>query len=662
MSLYEFKQDGKCLEINTAKTPTPWANWLFNDEYTMQISQRLCGESFSVNQYRKKPVLSQQKEFFVKTDGEIYRLCAGLGIDYKCEHYIHKTSATEVFDKFTATVTTFVPSKGKRELWRVEVKNVSDSVKNIEVFAAFPFANIDYQGLECEFLPKYNCFIKRCFPYYIKYEEYEGAQQNVQYTYAASNKPCKSAECSMLRYSGGDNPFAIPAMVEKGGSCKRSDFENCVAAFHHSFDAKEEISVDYLICDLKDRNQVGTIEFPDFDAELEATRAYWENYMNSFIVNLEHKPLEYMTNYWLKKQVIFLTKHNRGGVYCPVRNQLQDALGYAMIDPEDAFKYAMNVLERQEESGYIKQWYMTDNSPATGLCRINHSDAPIWLVMCIVEIISQTKRAELFDLQVKYYNSEKSDSVINHLKKAVEYMSTQLGEHGLCLMKDGDWTDPINGAGRLGKGESAWNSMALVHVAKKLNSISYEPWIAEFIEKLTNSINEYCWNEDRYIVGYDDNGVPFGKKGDAEGELFINTQVWALIAEICDEERIKIIKNTVEELKTEHGYLLLKPAFDSYNSLWGKISVKQKGATENGSIYSHATMFKAYADCVVGDKEGALDTMISLLPIKDDELQAPLYLPNYYFGIEGENYMRSSCVFSAGAPAWLLWIMKKFFM
>ena len=45
--------------------------------------------------------------------------------------------------------------------------------------------------------------------------------------------------------------------------------------------------------------------------------------------------------------------------------------------------------------------------------------------------------------------------------------------------------------------------------------------------------------------------------GDAEGELFINTQVWALIAEICDEERIKVIKNTVEALKTEHGYLLL---------------------------------------------------------------------------------------------------------
>lgn len=56
-------------------------------------------------------------------------------------------------------------------------------------------------------------------------------------------------------------------------------------------------------------------------------------------------------------------------------------------------------------------------------------------------------------------DEEKGDTVLEHLKQAVRYMYSQVGTHGLCLFLDGDWTDPINGAGRGGKGESVWNSM-----------------------------------------------------------------------------------------------------------------------------------------------------------------------------------------------------------
>ena len=113
-------------------------------------------------------------------------------------------------------------------------------------------------------------------------------------------------------------------------------------------------------------------------------------------------------------------------------------------------------------------------------------------------------------------------------------------------------------------------------------------------------------------------------------------------------------------MKTERGYLLLTPAFSKYNSTWGKISVKQMGATENGSLYSHANMFKAYADCINGNHESAQKTIDLILP-QEGALQAPLYLPNYYFGIKGDNFGRSSRVYSSGAPAWLLWIAKKYF-
>ena len=244
-------------------------------------------------------------------------------------------------------------------------------------------------------------------------------------------------------------------------------------------------------------------------------------------------------------------------------------------------------------------------------------------------------------------------------------MSTQLGEHGLCLMKDGDWTDPINGAGRLGRGESTWNTLALIYAIKLLNEVEFDMQLDEIRGKLIYAVNTYCWNEDRYIAGFDDNGIPFGCKGDKEASLFLNAQTWALFAGVCDEERTKIVRKTIDKLKTDFGFLLLDPPFEGWNPRWGKISIKQKGNTENGSVYSHANMFKAYADFVCGDYEAGMCTMLSILPTNPNNppeinLQIPTFLPNYYFGCEGDNFGHSSNVYSTGAVAWILWLVNRY--
>ena len=145
----DFYDNGKSLKINTAKTPTPWYNYLFNDEYVFECSQRLEGKSFSVKDYKKKPVLLEEKYFFVKIDGKIYRLCAGQGESYECIHSVYKTSVMENFDKFESKITVFVPSQGKKEMWKIEIHNKTGKKLNADVFAAFVFSDISYQGLEC---------------------------------------------------------------------------------------------------------------------------------------------------------------------------------------------------------------------------------------------------------------------------------------------------------------------------------------------------------------------------------------------------------------------------------------------------------------------------------------------------------------------------------
>ena len=664
-----FVNGGKTYQIRTAKTPTPWKNILFNDEYVTEVSQRLCGEGYAVQNYKRSPVLASEKGFYVKIGETSYHLCHGTGLSYSCEHHIHKTVLSEEFEEFESRITVFVPASGKRELWQVAIKNKTAGDLTAEVFSCFEFANIEYLSLECDYNQEKGYFCKSSFPYHITYDEYEKLKPVERKCYVMSSAKVKSFECSRQKFYGGDNPYSIPRMIERGrGTNEICEYEDCIAGFHHelTLGSGEEKTLVFAAGEAVTREEIDQIRdtMPDFDTELRLAWQRWEQYLNTFFVHSGYEDLDRFVNYWLKKQTVYLARMNRGGVYCPVRNQLQDAMGYAVLDPEGAFELGLKVLRRQQENGYLKQWYMTDGSPDRGLCLLNHSDACIWLVICMTGIIEMTGNPDYYGKQESYAGGRK-ESIYDHLRRAALYMASQTGSHGLCLMKDGDWTDPINGAGRKGKGESVWNTLALIYAIKKLCEVSFDEELNRFRISLTEAVNRYGWDGDRYLAGYDDEGIPFGSKSDEEASLFLNTQTWALIAGICGEERAQILKAQIETLRTDFGYLLLSPPFQSWNPRWGKISIKQKGTTENGSVYCHGNLFKAYADFLTQDREAAVDTMRRILPTNpkngpERNLQAPVFIPNYYFGCRGDNFGHSSNVYNTGAAPWMLWLAKKY--
>ena len=183
--------------------------------------------------------------------------------------------------------------------------------------------------------------------------------------------------------------------------------------------------------------------------------------------------------------------------------------------------------------------------------------------------------------------------------------------------------------------------------------------------EITVAVNKYCWDEDRYIAGIDDDGIRFGAKNDEEASLFLNTQTWAIFAEVCKDERLEKVRKTIETLKTDFGYSLLDPPFTKWNPIWGKISVKQAGTGENGAVYCHANMFKAYADFFVGDYDLGMDTILAIMPQNpknppENNKQVPIFVPNYYYGDKGVNYGRSSDFYNTGAAAWILWLANKY--
>ena len=668
---YGYFTDRGTYLIQTPSTPTRWENVLFNDSYVLNLSQRMTGQSFRVQTFAQHPVL-EDRSLFLRTGQQAARLYCGQGDDYGTEFDLMSVRASETVGGIRAETLVFVPAEGQRESWQITLTNIETIEVEADFFCLFPFYEEGPMGGNTRIGDDGKSIVKYAFPYHVYYEDKEKAEQNYAYGYVISDRVPVSWTGSRQQFCGHDNPHSLPEPVREGSlSCVPGEGYDLAAGmhFHTTLNPGQQETIRLIAGCAKTREEVSALgtAFPDFEAEYRKICQVWENRCASFSIHTENAELNHMMNRWFKKQATYLSRMNRGGVYQPVRNQLQDALGYAMVEPEEAYQIALQVLRRQHENGYIKQWNMADGSPERALCLIEHSDAPIWVILCVTEIIHATGDIRHFEDLLPYQDTGRESTVLEHLKAAAHYMLGEVGSHGLCLMKDGDWTDPINGAGRRGKGESVWNSMALIYAIRELTAVFPDEGLAKAADDMARSLNEVAWDGAYYIAGFDDDGNPYGTHTEKEGRVFLNTQTWAFIADIVPEERKAVLRESLESLRTPFGYLLLDPVFSGWNSTWGRISIKQPGTTENGSVYCHGSMFKALGDCIQGDRKAAWEVILATLPTNpenptENNLQLPLYVPNFYFGLKGPNFGKSSCNAGTGTNAWILWVTLEFIL
>ncbi len=672
MEYGKFIDGGRAYVVTTPYTPNPYINKLINDEYHLEVTQRLEGGGIAMApNYASMIMKDADNHFYVTYGGKPYILARGGGKTYACEHRLHQTCLYETFDGFETAIRVFLPVKGQNEMWSFTVKNTGTETVEMSTFAAFPFAQPSMSA-EARYDEQGNFLYLTGHPYYTRYEEKEKAMEKAVVRYIAASRRPDSYECDRPRFFGCDYAECMPIAVQNG-KCENGAFEldrvPPMGVMQHRFRLapSESATVHFVIGKEKTLENVREkfYIFPDIEEECNKVQKLWEERCEAFTIETPHEDLNILTNYWLKRQLTFFARLNRGSTYCPIRNQLQDYLGYAILDPEEALRKTVLILKRQHHDGFIKQYYNTDGAPEARLCLLRHSDPYIWLILATIEVVEKTGDRSNYYLPVEYKDCPVGEPIIEHLLKAARYMATQRGERGLCLMLDGDWNDPVNGPGRGGRGESGWNSMAFVYALERLLAICPDEALAKTRLEIMEAVDRHLWDGDHYAAGINDEGVMYGVNADADAKRFLNTQTWAIIAGIARGERLEKTLATIESMKTPFGYVLIDPPFAAYSPVWGRVSVKQKGTTENGSVYCHSVMFKAFSDCMRGDGDAAVDAILRSLPTNPENppaknRQIPLYYPNYYFGFEDENFGHSSCHYRTGTVAWHIWVLLEY--
>ena len=672
MSYGYFSDGGRSYTITNPLTPSRWVNNLTTKNYNAEVDQVLQGCSRCINHnFNQSSNTTEMRHFYIhdhKTGKAFHLNAIENNPNYLCKFYMNKTVLSNDSDGLKTDVCIFLPTDEKKEMWKVTLTNSTNEEKEISLFSVTGFFANGTMGGTCVY--ENNTIINYAFPYHVYYEDKEKAENQVGYYYLTTDKAPTACDMSTYRFWGNYAKVGMPAAVVNGKcSDVAGEVENFVGAMQHKFTlaAGESQSVYFAIgCAVK-ASEITEYQSKFTSAyaqgKLDESDAYWNALADSSTIKTNDESFDALMNYWFKRQSAHMTFSHRGGPCAPMRNDLQDALGYALSDPEDTIPFMYDVLKRQRKDGYIKQWFNL-NGDMAGLCLLEHCDGPVWIGVCLPILVNQCGRPEMLNDMIPYSDGGEG-TLLEHIVNAIEYATNDTGKHGLCLMRDGDWTDPMNGIGRLGIGESTWTTLAAIYGAQlaaelceAIGDTENKKKLDEIASRLEMAVNDHAWDEAAgyYYGGWHDDGKPFGYSED--GIIVLNSQSWAVLTGVAKGDRLARTRANIEKISTTFGVYVNYPPFMEWNPRWGRLSIKRPGTTENGCVYCHASMFKAAGDARVGDGDALFDTLYRTTPHNkynptEVNRQLPLFVPNYYYSLEGSpNFGRSSNGYGTGTVTW----------
>ena len=146
--LYEFIDGGNSCAIKAPKPPRYWFNYLWNESgFCSQISQIGHGRSYYLNEKADMCMINNNDARYIYIRDDETNACWNIGEgplneeveDYRCIHSIGYSLIQSAKDGIQSSWRIYVPQTGFHEVWKVTVKNTSDSIKRLSVFSAVTF-------------------------------------------------------------------------------------------------------------------------------------------------------------------------------------------------------------------------------------------------------------------------------------------------------------------------------------------------------------------------------------------------------------------------------------------------------------------------------------------------------------------------------------------
>ena len=171
------------------------------------------------------------------------------------------------------------------------------------------------------------------------------------------------------------------------------------------------------------------------------------------------------------------------------------------------------------------------------------------------------------------------------------------------------------------------------------NDSEYVKYLDEVNEKMGKILDE-CWDGDRYIRGYRENGDVIGKHTDPEASMWLNPQSWAVISGFASKERgEKALDSVDRELNTPYGAMVMYPPYENHAFDGALMHCYNKCVKENAGIFSQPQGWLILAEAKLGRGDNAYKYWREAAPAAYNDNAEKRCLEPYVYGqfVEGKD-------------------------
>jgi len=709
--------------ITTPKTPLPWINYLGCNEFFSLISNTCGGYSFYKDakllrltryRYNNVPCDNNGRYFYIKDGDTIWNpgwQPVQTELDtYECRHGIGYSRFKGSKNGVEASVLTFVPMKDTCEISSLDLKNTSDSVKEISVFSYVEWclwnADDDMKNFQRNLSTGEVEVVGSSIFHKTEYRE-----RRNHYAVYSVNVPVDGFDTSRDAFLGAYNGPDHPVVVENGSSTNSMASGWSPIASHQlniRLNPGEEKNLVFVL---------GYVENPEdekwespgiinktrawellgrYDSKEKVSVAfdelhhYWTDLLSKYHVESGNEKVNRMVNIWNQYQCMVTFNMSRSASYFEsgigrgmgFRDSCQDLLGFVHLIPDRARQRIIDIASTQFQNGSAYHQYQPLTKKGNSDIGSGFNDDPLWLIAGTSAYIKETGDLSILDEMVPFDNDlSLAAPLMEHLKRSFDFTTNNKGPHGLPLIGRADWNDCLNlncfsvnpGESFQTYGPSEGPVAESVFIAGMY--VKYGEEYAQLCELLGSSaeadrarkeagkmyaaVLQHGWDGEWFLRAYDAQSHKVGSSSCEEGQIYIEPQGFCVLAGIGVPEgyAAKALESVKSRLDSKYGVMILQPAYTQYHPELGEVSSYPPGYKENAGIFCHNNPWVSIAETVLGHGDRAFEIYRKTCPAYVEDFSEIHRTEPYIYcqmvgGKDAKNFGEGKNSWLTGTAAW----------
>jgi N,N'-diacetylchitobiose phosphorylase len=662
-----FDDHNKEYVITRPDTPKPWSNYLGNTQYGAIITNNAGGYSFYKSggmgrfmrlRFNSVP-LDQPGRYLYWHDKNTRDYWSAswqpVGkplVEFKseCRHGTAYTIITSEYKGIKTQKTYYVPVGKNYEVWHVKVTNTGSTTRFLRGYTYVEYA-ANWNAIDDLLNLQYVQYISMmdCVDGIIDHatninipempDNFKEKDQERRTFQTIAGIRSNGFDTDRERFIGPYRTYQNPLVVESG-ECgfSRNYGDNPCGSLQYDIELQPGRSKEFVVLMGPGNASIEGKKVRDIyqnlgivEKELQELKDYWHSRMKGFSAQTPDPELNSTINTWgiYNSLITFAWSRAASLIYSGIdrdglgyRDTVQDFMGVMHAIPQDTRERLELMITGQVSTGGAMPVVLPiSHSPGNEKAPEEEhyrSDDSLWLFNAVPAYVKETGDISFYNKILPYADKGEA-TVLGHLRRAIEFSIQRSGAHGLPCGLSADWNDCL----KFGqKGESVFVAMQLrlalseyIDICEILNQSQEIEWAHTLLQQLDRNLQSHAWDGEWFMRGYRFDGMKFGSKDVSEGQIFLNTQTWAVISGAATpDQAIVAMQKVNERLATEYGLALCDPPYTSSDYNIVRAQLFNPGLKENGGIFVHTQGWGVMAETMLGNGNRAYQYLRAYLP------------------------------------------------